>query len=318
MKVVVTGGAGFIGSHLCEALLELGYEVVCMDNMFTSHRENIARFLDYRRFEFIRHDVCNPWHIECDELYHLACPASPIHYQRNPLRTLDTAYLGTRNALECARSTGARILITSTSEIYGDPEKNPQREDYWGHVNPIGMRACYDEGKRVGETAAVCFARQFGTSVRIARLFNTYGPGLSFGDGRLIPNLISQAMRNQPLTVHGDGSQTRSFCYVSDTIDGLQKLMALPHDRETIPVVNIGNPDERTILSVAHDVIRAFGGRGSIKSTRLPVDDPKQRCPDITLARNILGWEPKISYSDGIAKTIAWYMKKAASKDSIL
>jgi len=309
MKVIVTGGAGFIGSHLCERLLNEEHEVVCLDNMFTSHRSNIAHLLDRKNFEFLRHDVCDPWHIECDQIYHLACPASPVHYQRNPVRTIETAAIGTRNALECARNTGAKLLITSTSEVYGDPEQHPQREDYWGHVNPLGPRACYDEGKRVGESLAVAWAKQYRTDVRIARLFNTYGPRMAFGDGRLIPNFIIQAMKKEPLTVYGDGSQTRSFCYVSDTVDGLVKLMGIHQSNATRdpPVVNIGNPDERTIKSVALDVIQAFGGEGTLKMLPLPEDDPKQRCPDITRARELLKWQPVVDYPDGIAKTIAWF-----------
>jgi UDP-glucuronate decarboxylase len=320
MRIIVTGGAGFIGSHLCEFLLAQKHEVVCIDNMFTSHRENIAHLFDHRDFEFYRHDVCDPWHIECDQIYHLACPASPVHYQRNPVRTIETAMMGTRNALECARNTRARLLITSTSEVYGDPEVHPQKESYWGHVNPLGPRACYDEGKRIGESLAVAWANQYGTDVRIARLFNTYGPRMAFRDGRLIPNFILQAMQKEPLTVYGDGSQTRSFCYVSDTVDALVKLMEVNfraiknvdvdtlHQR--IPVVNIGNPDERTIKSVAMDVISAFGGEGDIVMKPLPTDDPKQRCPDIALAKKFLGWEPKVPYDQGIAKTIAWYLKR--------
>jgi UDP-glucuronate decarboxylase len=262
--------------------------------------------------------VCDPWHIECDQIFHLACPASPVHYQRNPVRTIETAMMGTRNALECARNTGAKLLITSTSEVYGDPEQHPQKESYWGHVNPLGPRACYDEGKRVGESLAVAWAKQYQTDVRIARLFNTYGPRMAFGDGRLIPNFILQALRREPLTVYGDGKQTRSFCYISDTIDGLMKLMNLSDlqvifapsgQNQTIPVVNIGNPDERTIKSVAEDVISAFGG-GGITFAPLPTDDPKQRCPDISLAKETLDWEPKVPYAEGIAKTIAWYLKR--------
>lgn len=309
MKVVVTGGAGFIGSHLCERLLEAGDEVVCIDNLFTSRRENIAHLLNHRHFEFLRHDVCTPWHIECDRLYHLACPASPVHYQRNPVRTIETAVLGTRTALECARSTGARILITSTSEVYGDPEEHPQKETYVGHVNTLGPRACYDEGKRVGESLATSWAAQFGTDVRIARLFNTYGPRMAFEDGRLIPNFVLQAMRKKPLTVYGDGQQTRSFCFVSDTVDGIMKFMEAGREvlgGSEVPVINIGNPDERTIASVARDVIAAFG-EGDVEKKPLPADDPKQRCPDITRARKLLGWEPKVSYADGIRKTIEWF-----------
>ena len=310
MKIIVTGGAGFIGSHLCERLLEGGDEVVCIDNLFTSRRENIAHLLDHRNFEFLRHDVCTPWHIECDRLYHLACPASPVHYQRNPVRTIETAVFGTRNALECARSTRARLLITSTSEVYGDPEEHPQKETYVGHVNTLGPRACYDEGKRVGESLATSWAAQFGTDVRIARLFNTYGPRMAFKDGRLIPNFIMQAIGGEPLTVYGNGEQTRSFCYVSDTVDGIVRLMEMPHEGREVPVVNIGNPDERTIESVAHDVIEAFGG-GSVDKRPLPADDPKQRCPDISRAKKLLGWEPKVNYAEGIKKTIAWFREQA-------
>ena len=310
MRILVTGGAGFIGSHLCERLLEGGDEVICIDNLFTSRRENIAHLLGRRNFEFLRHDVCEPWHVECDRIYHLACPASPVHYQRNPVRTIETAVLGTRNALECARSTGARLLITSTSEVYGDPEEHPQKETYVGHVNTLGPRACYDEGKRVGESLAVSWAAQFGTDVRIARLFNTYGPRMAFKDGRLIPNFVMQAMEGRPLTIYGSGKQTRSFCFVSDTVDGVVRLMEAPRSGAEVPVVNIGNPDERTIESVAQDVLAAFGG-GGVEKRPLPADDPKQRCPDIGRARKLLGWEPKVSYAEGIRKTIAWFREQA-------
>jgi UDP-glucuronate decarboxylase len=306
MRILVTGGAGFIGSHLCELLLERGQEVVCLDNLFTSRRENIAHLIGHRNFEFMRHDVCEPWHVECDRIYHLACPASPVHYQRNPVRTIETAVLGTRNALECARSSRARLLITSTSEVYGDPESHPQKEEYVGHVNTLGPRACYDEGKRVGESLATSWASQFGTDVRIARLFNTYGPRMAFEDGRLIPNFVLQAMRKKPLTVYGDGRQTRSFCYVSDTVDGIVRLMEMERPDSGVPVVNIGNPDERTIESVARDVIEAFG-EGSIEHKSLPADDPKQRCPDISRAKRLLGWQPRVDYSEGIQRTISWF-----------
>ncbi len=317
MRIIVTGGAGFIGSHLCELLLERGHEVICLDNMFTSHRENISHLINHRRFEFLRHDVCDPWHIECDQIYHLACPASPVHYQRNPVRTIETAMLGTRNALECARNTKAKILITSTSEVYGDPEVHPQKEEYWGHVNPLGPRACYDEGKRVGESLAVSWHNQYGTDVRVARLFNTYGPKMASGDGRLIPNFIMQAMMKEPLTIFGDGSQTRSFCYVSDTVEALYRLMNATLEKPSrhqvfhqIPVINIGNPDERSIKSVAMDVVAAFGGEGDIIFRPLPTDDPKQRCPDITLAKQHLDWQPQVSYEAGIARTIAWFLQR--------
>jgi len=316
-KVLVTGGAGFIGSWLCEFLLEQKHEVTCVDNLFSSSKNNIRHLLDNKNFEFVRHDVCEPFHFEVDQVYHLACPASPVYYQKNPVRTIETAFLGTRNALECARNTGAKLLITSTSEVYGDPEQHPQQEDYWGNVNPVGDRSCYDEGKRIGESLAVSWSKQYGTDVRIARLFNCYGPRMALHDGRLIPNFILQQMKYEPLTIYGDGHQTRSFCYISDTVDALVKLMNL---RITsilksslgipVPIINIGNPDERMIKDVAFDIISAFGGEGCIIHAPLPKDDPKQRCPDITRAKRILGWEPKVSYSDGMAKTIASYMSK--------
>lgn len=306
MRTVVTGGAGFIGSHLCEALLESGHDVVCMDNLFTSRRENVSHLLRHPRFEFFRHDVCVPWHVECDRIYHLACPASPVQYQRNPVQTTKTAFLGTLHALECARDAGARLLITSTSEIYGDPSVRPQPEDYWGNVNPVGPRSCYDEGKRVGESLSVSWSKQYGTDVRIARLFNTYGPRMASDDGRLIPNFILQALRGGPLTVYGDGSQTRSFCYVGDTVRCLTLLMESVLGRD-VPIVNVGNPDERSIRSVASDVVRAFGGGLEVVHCPLPEDDPRQRCPDISRARSLLGWEPAVRYPDGIALTIEWF-----------
>ena len=327
MKVVVTGGSGFIGSHLCDSLVELGHDVVCVDNLFTSSKANVLHLLGNPRFEFLRHDVCDPWHIECDRIYHLACPASPVHYQRNPVRTIKTATIGTLNALECARDTGARLLITSTSEVYGDPSVHPQPETYWGHVNPTGIRACYDEGKRVGESLATSWAQQYGTDVRIARLFNTYGPRMAFEDGRLIPNFMLQAMRGEPMTVYGSGGQTRSFCFVSDTVEALLRLMEVeitverraafsPHP---IPVVNVGNPDERSILSVAEDVATAIldldSGRpydsprsaATVEFRPLPQDDPRQRCPDISRARAMLDWNPKVGYVEGIRTTAQWF-----------
>ncbi len=310
MNILVTGGAGFIGSHLCDKLIELGHRVTCIDNLASSSRENIEHLLRHPRFDFIRHDVCDEWNIQCDQIFHLACPASPVQYQRNPVHTIRTAVMGTYNALESARYSDARILITSTSEVYGDPQVHPQPETYWGHVNPVGPRSCYDEGKRCAESLAVAHYDQHRTRVRIARLFNTYGPRMALNDGRLIPNFISQAMEKKPLTIYGDGNQTRSFCYVSDTIDALLRLMA-SDSRRLHPILNIGNPDERTIKSVAYDVISAFGGEGTLRMEPLPMDDPKQRCPDISQAKVILNWEPKVSYTDGIAKTIAWYLKRA-------
>jgi UDP-glucuronate decarboxylase len=306
-KALVTGGAGFIGSHLCEKLCELEFDVVCMDNLFTSRRANIEHLLPLSNFEFFRHDVCEPWNLECDVIFHLACPASPVQYQRNPVNTIRTAVLGTLNVLECARNASSRIVIASTSEVYGDPTVHPQPETYFGNVNPVGIRSCYDEGKRVGESLAVSWAQQYGTSVRIARIFNTYGPRMAHDDGRLLPNLIMQGMRGEGLTVYGDGSQTRSFCYVTDTVQGLICMSEMDHVPRIVPVINIGNPDERSILSVATDVQIAFGNNPKICFKPLPEDDPKQRCPDITKAREKLGWEPRVHYGSGIEKTVEWF-----------
>jgi UDP-glucuronate decarboxylase len=295
MRIVVTGGAGFIGSHLCEALLEQGHYVISLDNFFTGTTR-----LSHENAEVVRHDVCDPWHIECDQIYHLACPASPVHYQRNPVRTIKTAVIGTLNALECARDVGARLLITSTSEVYGDPTEHPQTEAYWGNVNPIGPRACYDEGKRCGEALAASWVQQYSTDVRIARLFNVYGPRMSMNDGRLIPTFVRQALAGEPLTVYGDGSQTRSFCYVTDMVDALMRLMNWP-GLVKAPVFNLGNPDERTILSVAQKVNRHFNRpENAIDFRRLPQDDPKQRLPDIARAKGCLEWEPKTFFGQGI------------------
>lgn len=303
----MTGGAGFIGSHLCENLCETGADVLCMDNLFTSRRENIAHLLKRSNFEFHRHDVCEPWHVECDVVFHLACPASPVQYQRNPVNTIKTAFIGTLNALKCARNSKAKIVIASTSEVYGDPQVHPQTESYFGHVNPNGSRACYDEGKRAGEALAVSWVQQYGTDVRIARIFNSFGPKMSHDDGRLLPNFIMQALRKEPLTVYGDGKQTRSFCYVTDTVRGLILLSSVPKDGSKVPIVNIGNPDERSILDVAKGVQAAFDYYPEIVVKPLPEDDPKQRCPDISLARKLLGWEPRVSYEEGILRTIAWF-----------
>lgn len=313
MRILVTGGAGFIGLHLCERLLSSGHEVICLDNLSTSRKDNVSHLLGHSKFEFWRHDVCDTWHIECDRVYHLACPASPIQYQRNPVRTIKTAVLGTLNALELCRNTGARLLIASTSEVYGDPDIHPQPESYYGYVNPIGDRSCYDEGKRVGESLAVSWAKQYGTDVRIARLFNVYGPRMDFDDGRMIPNFILQAIRKQPLTVYGDGSQTRSLCHVADTLNGLCELMeySSPNESRTPLVVNIGNPDERTVLSIAQD-INAYFNRDSIEYRSLPKDDPKQRCPDISLAKKLLNWSPKVPYDVGIKDTIDWFREQDA------
>jgi UDP-glucuronate decarboxylase len=307
MRIVVTGGAGFIGSHLCDYLINIGHEIICIDNLFTSKRQNISHLLTHPNFEFFRHDVCDPWHIECDQIYHLACPASPIQYQRNPVQTMKTAFLGTLNSLECARNTRAKFLVTSTSEIYGDPLVHPQTEEYWGNVNPIGPRSMYDEGKRAGEALAVSWKKQHGTDIRISRLFNTYGERLDPHDGRVVSNFINQALNKLPITVYGDGSQTRSFCYVKDTVSCLYKLMEAKFSPEEIPVFNIGNPEERTILSVANYVNKKLGDKVEIKFESLPLEDPKQRKPDISKATKILGWKPTTSYEEGIGRTINWF-----------
>jgi UDP-glucuronate decarboxylase len=303
MRHLVLGGAGFIGSHQCDALVRAHQEVICFDNLFTGSRANLDDAV-----EFVRGDVCEPFHFEVDRIWHLACPASPVHYQRNAVRTIKTAVMGTMHALECAREVGARLLIASTSEVYGDPDVSPQREEYHGRVNPVGVRSCYDEGKRCGEAMATSWAAQYGTEVRIARIFNTYGPRMASGDGRLIPNFITQALRGDPLTIYGDGSQTRSFCYIDDLVAGVGALMELPDARsDGVPIVNLGNPDERTILSVAEDVRRAVGSDVRLEFQPLPPDDPRQRCPDISRARRLLGWEPTVSYERGLAQTVAWF-----------
>jgi UDP-glucuronate decarboxylase len=305
-RVLVTGGAGFLGSHLCERLLAMGDEVICLDNFFTAQRRNVEHLLDHSRFELVRHDVTQRSVIEVDEIYHLACPASPVHYQRNPVRTIRTAVEGTLNMLDMAREVHARILIASTSEVYGDPQEHPQREPYWGHVNPIGPRACYDEGKRCAETLTVSYARQYGVVTRIARIFNTYGPRMHEDDGRVVSNFVLQALRGEPITIYGEGSQTRSFCYVSDLIDGFIKLMALQHDPGP---VNLGNPRESTIRELAELVLALTAGKSQLRKEPLPIDDPTRRCPDISKAKALLDWEPRVPLEEGLRKTIE-YMRE--------
>ena len=305
MRILVTGGAGFIGSHLIDALIARGDDVVCLDNLFTGSSANVAHLMNHPRFHYRVADVCEPFYHEVDQLYHLACPASPLHYQRNPYRTIQTAVFGTINALKLARDTGARMLIASTSEVYGDPDVHPQPESYVGRVNPVGPRACYDEGKRCAESLAASWALQYSTDVRIARIFNTYGPRMATGDGRLIPNLITQALAGEPLTIYGDGSQTRSLCYVSDTVRGLMALMDDP--KAGYLPVNIGNPDERTILNIAKHVSTMCERQWYVDLRPLPEDDPRQRCPDITVARQMLGWEPKTEFGDGLYLTVEWF-----------
>jgi UDP-glucuronate decarboxylase len=304
MRILVTGGAGFIGSHLCESLLARGHEVACLDNLFSGSKRNIYRFMSNPAFEFIRHDVTSPLTIEADQIYNLACPASPVHYQMNPVKTVKTNVMGTINMLGIAKRVKARILQASTSEVYGDPKVHPQREDYWGNVNPIGPRSCYDEGKRLAETLMMDYHRQNQVDVRICRIFNTYGPNMSEHDGRVVSNFIVQALTGKPLTVYGDGSQTRSFCYVSDLVRGLETMMEAPGI--TGPI-NLGNPGEFTMLELAEMVRAMTGAVSEIRFEPLPQDDPARRRPDITLAKTLLGWEPVVSLEDGLRLTIDYF-----------
>jgi UDP-glucuronate decarboxylase len=304
-RILVTGGAGFLGSHLCERLLKEGHDVLCVDNYFTGRRDNIAHLLDHRHFEVMRHDVTFPLFVEVDQIYNLACPASPIHYQFDPVQTTKTSVHGAINMLGLAKRVKARILQASTSEVYGNPTVHPQPESYWGSVNPVGPRSCYDEGKRCAETLFFDYYRQHRLAIRVARIFNTYGPRMLPNDGRVVSNFIVQALRGEPITVYGDGSQTRSFCYVDDLIDGLMRLMAAP-DEVTGPV-NIGNPGEFTILQLAEKVVAKTGSGSKIVFKPLPQDDPTQRRPDITLAQNALGWRPTIQLDEGLDRTIAYF-----------
>jgi UDP-glucuronate decarboxylase len=300
MKILVTGGAGFIGSHLIDRLMIDGHEVICLDNFFTGHKHNVLQWLNHPDFELIRHDITEPIRLEVDQIYHLACPASPVHYQYNPVKTIKTNVMGTLNMLGLAKRVKARFLLASTSEVYGDPEVHPQSEDYRGNVNPIGIRSCYDEGKRVAETLAFDYHRQNDVEIRVARIFNTYGPRMLENDGRVVSNFVAQALRNQPLTVYGDGSQTRSFCYVSDLVEGLMRLMNGDH---TGPV-NLGNPDEYTILQLAETIQQMVNPGVPIQFKPLPQDDPKRRRPDITRAKSWLGWEPTVSLEAGLEPMI--------------
>ena len=304
-KILVTGGAGFLGSHLCERLLEQGHEVACLDNYFTGQKKNIIHLMDNPYFELFRHDVTMPFYIEVDEIYNLACPASPIHYQYNPIKTVKTSVMGAVNMLGLAKRIKAKILQASTSEVYGDPKVHPQQESYWGNVNPIGERACYDEGKRAAETLFVNYHRQNKVRIKIARIFNTYGPRMHPNDGRVVSNFIVQALQGKDITIYGDGSQTRSFCYVDDLLRGLMGLMNSPDDF-TGPV-NLGNPGEFTILELAEKVIQMTGSKSRIVYHPLPADDPMQRQPDISLARKTLQWEPVVELEEGLKKTIAYF-----------
>ena len=311
-RILVTGGAGFLGSHLIDRLLEQGHEVICADNLFSSTKRNIDHLHGNPRFEFLRHDVCFPLYVEVDEIYNLACPASPIHYQHDPIQTLKTSVHGAINMLGLAKRLKCPILQASTSEVYGDPVTHPQTEEYWGNVNPIGPRACYDEGKRAAETLFFDYHRQAGVPIKVARIFNTYGPRMHRQDGRVVSNFIVQALLGQPITIYGEGSQTRSFCYVDDLIDGLMRLMASP--AEVIGPINIGNTREFTILELARMVVEITGSRSEIVSKPLPGDDPKQRQPDIARAREKLGWEPKVPVQDGLTRTVAYFRELLAEE----
>ena len=305
MRILVTGGAGFLGSHLCDRLIADGHDVTVIDNLFTGRKQNIAHLLQHPRFEFVRHDVIDPFKFEVDQIYNLACPASPPHYQFNPIKTTKTSVMGAINCLGLAKRVRARVFQASTSEVYGDPAIHPQPESYWGNVNPIGKRSCYDEGKRCAETLFFDYHRENGVDIRVVRIFNTYGPRMHEADGRVVSNFIVQALRGQDITIYGDGSQTRSFCYVDDLIEGWIRLMA---QTETVGPVNLGNPGEFTMLQLAELTLKLVGGKSKIVHRPLPADDPKQRRPDITLAQKVLGgWTPKVPLEDGLARTIAYF-----------
>ncbi|MCI5178814.1 MAG: SDR family oxidoreductase [Candidatus Electrothrix sp. AW3_4] len=304
-QILITGGAGFLGSHLCERLINEGHEVLCVDNCFTGNKQNVIRLIDNPRFEFIRYDITFPLYVEVDEIYNLACPASPVHYQHDPVQTTKTTVHGAINMLGLAKRIQAKILQASTSEVYGDPSVHPQPETYWGNVNPIGIRSCYDEGKRCAETLFFDYRRQHKLNIKVARIFNTYGPRMHPDDGRVVSNFIVQALKNKPITVYGDGSQTRSFCYVDDMIEGFVRLMDT-EDNFTGPV-NLGNPGEFTILELAEHVLEMTGSRSEIQFHPLPHDDPKQRKPDIALAGQELGWQPKVKLKEGLVKTIQYF-----------
>jgi len=307
MRILITGGAGFLGSHLCDKLIAQGHEVICLDNLFTGSKDNIAHLLNHPKFEFVRHDVIDPFKYEVDQIYNLACPASPPHYQYNPIKTTKTSVMGAINCLGLAKRVKARVFQASTSEVYGDPSVHPQPESYWGNVNPIGRRSCYDEGKRVAETLFFDYHRENKVDIRIVRIFNTYGPRMHPNDGRVVSNFIVQALKGENLTVYGDGTQTRSFCYVDDLLEGFVRLM---NQTETVGPINIGNPGEFTMLELAENVLKLTKSKSKIVHKPLPADDPKQRRPDITLARKHLKWEPKVQLAEGLKKTIAYFKTK--------
>jgi UDP-glucuronate decarboxylase len=311
--ILVTGGAGFLGSHLCDRLIEAGDEVICVDNFFTGRKDNIRHLIGHPRFELIRHDIVHPLFVEAEQVYNLACPASPVAYQHNPIKTIKTSTVGVVNIMGLAKRCQARVLHASTSEVYGDPTVHPQREDYWGNVNPIGPRSCYDEGKRVAESLIMNYHLAHGTEVRIIRIFNTYGPRMDPNDGRVISNFITQALKGEPITIYGDGTQTRSFCYCSDLIEGMIRMMN--QDEESGPV-NLGNPVENTMIELAQEILQQIDSPSELTYVELPKDDPKQRCPDITKAREVLGWEPVVPLSEGLAQTIEYYRELLAREDA--
>jgi UDP-glucuronate decarboxylase len=312
MRILVTGGAGFIGSHLIDRLMKQGHDVICLDNFFTGHKRNIRHWLDSPYFELIRHDITEPIRLEVDQIYHLACPASPVHYQYNPVKTIKTNVMGTLNMLGLAKRVNARFLLASTSEVYGDPDVHPQPEEYRGNVNCIGIRSCYDEGKRVAETLAFDYHRQNNVDIRVMRIFNTYGPRMFENDGRVVSNFIVQALQGKPLTVYGDGSQTRSFCYVADLVEGMMRLM----NGEHMGPINIGNPGEYTILQLAETIQKMINPDAQLSYKPLPQDDPKQRQPDITKAKNLLGWEPTINLEEGLKMTVEDFRSRMEAAES--
>jgi len=319
MRILVTGGAGFIGSHLCERLLSEGHEVVCLDNFFTGRRENVFHLMDSKRFELLRHDIIEPILLEVDQIYNLACPASPVHYQYNPVKTVKTSVMGTINMLGLAKRVHARILQASTSEVYGDPEVHPQPEAYWGHVNCVGLRSCYDEGKRIAETLMMDYHRQNRVDTRIIRIFNTYGPRMLENDGRVVSNFIVQSLRGEELTIYGTGEQTRSFCYVDDLVEGMIRLMNVEQEAsgeyDVHDPVNVGNPGEFTMMELAEEVARAVGREPRTRACPLPQDDPRQRRPDITRAQKLLGWEPTVPLREGLKRTVEYFAGRVQRSD---